>query len=137
MAYINQEMKQVIAANLKPVLAKYKVKATLSVQNNLKIKLTVKAGVLNIKNDFIDAEPIWVETTGIGLRCYESPRREPFFIDSCFHARFKGDTLDFLTAATKAMKSAGWYEECDLQTDYFNTAYYWDIELENYEYKGV
>jgi stringent starvation protein B len=53
MAYINQEMKQVIAASLKPVLAKYKVKATLSVQNNLNIKLTLRAGALNIKNDWI------------------------------------------------------------------------------------
>ena len=129
MAYINQEMKQVIAANLKPVLAKYKVKATLSVQNNLKIKLTLRAGALNIKNDWIvfsrEFRGVWTEVT------------EPFFADAFFHKCFKGNTLDFLTAAAQAMKSADWYDESDGQTDYFNTAYYWDIDLENYEYKGV
>ena len=129
MAYINQEMKQVIAASLKPVLAKYKVKATLSVQNNLNIKLTLRAGALNIKNDWIvfnrEFKGVLTEVT------------EPFFADAFFHECFKGDTLDFLTTAAQAMKSADWYDESDVQTDYFNTAYYWDIDLEKYEYNGV
>ena len=49
MAYMNQEKKAKIAANLKPVLKKYGIKGTLSVRNHSSISLNIKSG----KIDFI------------------------------------------------------------------------------------
>ena len=43
MAYMNQEMKKTIAVAMKPVLKKYGVKATLSVENLSTIHLNIKS----------------------------------------------------------------------------------------------
>ena len=47
MAYMSQEKKTKISALLKPILAKYKVKGSLSVRNHSTICLTVKAGAID------------------------------------------------------------------------------------------
>jgi hypothetical protein len=47
MAYMNQERKAKITQALKPVLAKYKVKGTLSVRNHMSIVLTLKSGAID------------------------------------------------------------------------------------------
>ena len=46
-----------------------------------------------------------------------------------FHEHFSGKAKDFLTDAMKALKSADWYDESDAMVDYFNTAYYVDINV--------
>ena len=47
MAYMSQEKKTKISALLKPILAKHKVKGSLSVRNHSTICLTVKAGAID------------------------------------------------------------------------------------------
>ena len=47
MAYMNQERKQKITQALKPILAKYKVKGSLSVRNHMTIVLTLKSGAID------------------------------------------------------------------------------------------
>ena len=49
MAYMNSEKKAVIASKIKPILAKYGVKGSLSVRHHSTIVLTLKSG----KIDFI------------------------------------------------------------------------------------
>jgi hypothetical protein len=46
-----------------------------------------------------------------------------------FHEHFSDDAKNFLTEAMQALKSADWYDESDAMTDYFNTAYYVDINI--------
>lgn len=122
MAYMDQERKAKISAALKPVLAKYGVKGTLSVRNHSTIVLTVKSGRIDFignftetvknrsydcvaKTDYIDVNPYW------------------------FQNHFTGSAKDFLTAAFAALKSAGWYDNSDAQVDYFDTAYYVDVNI--------
>ena len=104
MAYMNQQRKAVIAANLKPVLAKYGVKGTLSVRNGMAICLTLTQGVI----DFGDASSV-----------------NPYWIKD----HWSGVARDFLLEALAALKSAEWYDRSDVMTDYFDTAYYFDIKL--------
>jgi len=108
MAYMNQDKKKVIAKALKPVLAKYKVKGTLSVRNHSSISLNLKSGKIDFGGTNIDVNPYW------------------------FHEHFTGKAKAFLTEAFKALKAAGYYDRSDAQTDYFDTAYYYGINVGRY-----
>lgn len=115
MAYMNQEMKAKIAKNLKPVLKKFGVKGTLSVRNHSTIVLTLKSGKIDFFADYGDSED--ARKFGIDVNPY------------WFHEHFTGTSKAFLTEAFRALKSADWYDESDIQTDYFNTAYYFRINV--------
>ena len=104
MAYMDQEKKAKIAAKIKPILKKYGMKGTLSVHNHMSIVLTLKSGKINFEGrDHVN--PYW------------------------FHEHYTGTAKDFLTEAFDALKAADWFDKSDLMTDYFNTAYYYDINI--------
>ena len=115
MAYMNQEKKAVIAAKLKPVLKKYGVKGTLSVRNHSSIVLNVKAGKVDFFKDYGDIE----DAKKFGIQV------NPFW----FQDHFTGVSKSFLTEAFDALKSAGYYNNSNAQIDYFDTAYYYDINI--------
>jgi hypothetical protein len=115
MAYMNQQKKAVIAAKLKPVLKKYGVKGTLSVRNHMAIVLNVKAGKVDFFTDYGDRE----DALKFGIQV------NPYW----FQDHFTGKSKKFLAEAFDAMKSAGYYNNSDAQIDYFDTAYYFDINI--------
>ena len=115
MAYMNQEMKATITKNLKPVLKKFGVKGSLSVRNHSTIVLTLKSGKIDFFADYGDSED--ARKFGIDVNPY------------WFHEHFTGKSKQFLTEAFNALKSANWYDNSDIQTDYFNTAYYFRINV--------
>ena len=115
MAYMNQEKKAVIAAKLKPVLKKYGVKGTLSVRNHMSIVLNVKAGKVDFFKDYGDRE----DAIKFGIQV------NPYW----FQDHFTGVSKKFLAEAFDALKSAGYYNNSDAMTDYFDTAYYYDINI--------
>jgi len=115
MAYMNQDKKKVIAAKLKPVLKKYGVKGTLSVRSHMSIVLNVKSGKVDFFNDYGDVED--AKKFGIQVNPY------------WFHDHFTGKAKQFLTEAFDALKSAGYYNNSDASIDYFDTAYYYDINI--------
>ena len=119
MAYMNQDKKKVIASKLKPVLKKYGVKGTLSVRNHSVIVLNVKAGKVNFFEDYGDRED--AKKFGIQVNPY------------WFHDHFEGKSKQFLTEAFDALKSAGYYNNTDASIDYFDTAYYYDINIGNWK----
>jgi hypothetical protein len=112
---MNQQKKAVIAAKLKPVLKKYGVKGTLSVRNHMAIVLNVKAGKVDFFTDYGDRE----DALKFGIQV------NPYW----FQDHFTGKSKKFLAEAFDAMKSAGYYNNSDAQIDYFDTAYYFDINI--------
>jgi hypothetical protein len=131
MAYMSQEKKAKIASTLKPVLVKYGVKGSLSVRNHSTIVLTLKSGKIDFIENFIKTDT----DSNIGrkmdpsqidyLRKNQSMDVNPYW----FQEHFTGGAKAFLTEAFKALKSADWYDESDAMTDYFNTAYYVDLNV--------
>jgi len=105
MAYMNQERKAKIAEALKPVLAKYKMKGTLSVRHHSAIVLTLKKGPIDFGKTEGSVNVFWID------KFYEGVAR------------------DFLKEAHDALLSAGWYNRSDAMTDYFDIAYYTDINI--------
>ena len=127
MAYMNQERKAKITKILKPILAKYKVKGSLSVRNHSTIVLTLKSGAIDFignsnrvcGNDFYQVQRGFKPTT----TGYDQVN--PYW----FQDHYDGDAKAFLTEAFKALKSADWYDESNAMIDYFNTAYYVDVNI--------
>ena len=127
MAYMNQERKAKITKMLKPILAKYKVKGSLSVRNHSTIVLTLKSGVIDFignsnrvcGNDFYQVQRGFKPTTS----GYDQVN--PYW----FQDHYDGDAKAFLTEAFKALKSADWYDESNAMIDYLNIAYYVDINI--------
>ena len=131
MAYMNQERKATIAKALKPVLAKYKVKGSLRVRNHMSIVLTLKSGSIDFIENFIETDL----ATNYGKRLSQDQidyirKNQSLDVNPYWcHEHFSGKAKDFLAEAIKAIKSADWYDESDAMTDYFNTAYYFDINV--------
>lgn len=112
MAYMNQEKKKRIAAVLKPILKKFGVKGTLSVRNHSSIVLTITEGSIDFAKEYgadskfgIQVNPYW------------------------YQEHFTGKAKEFLSEAIPAMYSADYYDRSDAQIDYFDTAYYVNVNI--------
>jgi len=131
MAYMNQEKKAKIAALLKPIMAKYGVKGSLSVNNHSTIVLTLKSGSIDFVENYIktDAEKPYAkhfsEDQVAYIRKNQSVDVNPYW----FQDHFTGKAKSFLTEAFRALKGADWYDESDAMVDYFNTAYYVSVNI--------
>lgn len=135
MAFISNETKATIAANIKPVLKKYGVKATLAVRDHRTIVLNVRSGPIDFIENYIDNVSVTCADEH-NLRENRSISVNPYW----FQDHFTGTAKKFLTEALAALKSAGWYDRSDIMTDYFDTAYYVDINIgkwnKPYEFVG-
>jgi hypothetical protein len=127
MAYMNQDKKAKIATKLQPILKKYGIKGTLSVRSHSTIVLTLKSG----KIDFIANS-----NKVCGASHYQTangwkPNTSGYddVNQYWYQDHYDGKTKAFLDEAFRAMKSAGWYNNSDIQTDYFDIAYYVDINI--------
>lgn len=106
MAYMNQERKAKIAAAVKPILKKYKLKGSLRVHHHSEIILTLSQGPIRFgTEDYIQVNQYWLE------RDYE------------------GVALKALQELKDALLVAGYYNNSDAQRDYFDTAYYYSIHV--------
>lgn len=122
MAYINQEGKAKIAEALKPILAKYKVKGTLSIQHKSTITFKIKSSPIDFIGNYNAIQAKRVAEPVPATKCMNV---NPYW----FHEHFDGIALQFLTEAFEALKSNGWFDKSDISTDYFHTAYYIGIDI--------
>ena len=126
MAYMNQEKKAKIVSAVKPILKKYGVKATFAVRNHSTICLNVKAGNIDFIENYIQTGQRMSEDQIAFIRKNKSIDVNPYW----FQDHFSGKAKSFLSEAFTAMKSAGnWYDRSDAQIDYFDTAYYVDVNI--------
>lgn len=107
MAYMNQDKKAKIAAKMKPVLRKYGLKGSLSVHNHSSITLTIKSGPIDFGGDHVQVNPYWLDD----------------------HYKDRPKALAALKEIKEAMLAADYYDRSDAQVDYFDTAYYYNINV--------
>ena len=116
MAHITQEKKKEIAVLIKPLLKEYGIKGTLSISNHSTIYLNLKSGKLDLMGN-----------------CSGSSGRDYIQVNPwSFDRDFSGACLEFLTKAHNALRSADWYDNTDVMTDYFDTAYYYYVHIGEY-----
>lgn len=126
MAYMNQEKKAIINHLMKPILKKYNVKATLSV-DSATIYLNIKSSTLDFIGQYNEIAKEDVRNTAYMPfnPVTDSLQVNPYW----FRDQFKGKILDFLEEAHAALKGAGHYRNTDIQSDYFDEAYYYYIKV--------
>jgi hypothetical protein len=121
MAYINQDTKKVIAAALKPILAKYGLKGSLSIRNHMTLVLTIREGSIDFFSDVIgDSSP----------RMADEYRKAGYIDVNPYHyeRQFMGTSLDFLNEAFAVLNKGNW-DKSDIMTDYFNVGWYVDLYI--------
>ena len=128
MAYMNQEKKSQIVAAVKPLLKKYGIKGTFAVRNHMTICLNIKSGSIDFIKNFNET----VQAQPGGFR-NGSPADKYIDVNPYWYQdHFSGTAKKFLSEVLPAMKAAGWYDNSDIQTDYFDTAYYVDVNIGSY-----
>ena len=128
---MSQEKKAKIVSVVKPILKKYGVKGTFAVRNHSTICLNIKEGKIDFIENYISTDnaspcarkmaPDQIDY----IRKNKSLDINPYW----FQEHFSGDAKKFLTEVFTGMKAAGWYDNSDAQTDYFDTAYYVDVNV--------
>ena len=127
MAYMNQEKKKRLAPAVKAVMTRYGVKGSLSVRNHSTLVLNIKSGRL----DFIGN----LNANMQNYRAFGQSRIAPQAVDNVqinqywYHEHFTGEVLAFLKELFAVLKGDEWYDRSDAMTDYFDTAYYIDVNV--------
>jgi hypothetical protein len=128
MAYMNQTKKATIAEKVKPILVKYGVKGTLSVRNHSTIVLTLREGKIDFVSDMVLDRPRLL-ANGITIE-RDALRTQGIDVNPYwYHEHYTGTALAFLSEIFPALKGANWYDNSDVQSDYFDTAYYVDVNV--------
>ena len=124
MAYMNQERKQKISNALKPILAKYGMKGTLRTRQHA-IALTLRSGPIDFIGDLNESRNGRLGVAKDEMRKHYELQVNQYWIDE----HYTGVSLEFLKQVNEAMQAADYYDRSDAQIDYFDTAYYYDINV--------
>ena len=122
---MNQERKAKIANALKPILAKYGMKGTLKVRNHHAITLTLRQGPIDFIGDLNENRNGRLGVSKDEMRKHYELQVNQYWIDE----HYTGVSLEFLKQVNEAMQAGDWYDRSDAQIDYFDTAYYYDINV--------
>jgi hypothetical protein len=137
MAYVSQEMKKELAPGIKAVLNKYGVKGSIAVRNHMTLVVNIKSGDVDFARGKNNA----------GFNRGMTASDDGFYdqVNTSHISKFYNDTAAaFLTELVDAMKQptvrGDWYNNTDIMTDYFDIAYYIDINVgqwdKGYIYNG-
>ena len=126
MAYMNQERKAVIKANLDKALKGTGVKYSLKC-SNLSITCTIKSAPVDFianSNETCGADSY---QTSRGFRSNDTGYDQV----NHYHYRdhYSGKAKELMTKIVTAIYSGDYYDRSDAQTDYFDTAYYAHINI--------
>lgn len=130
MAHMNQEKKAKVATLVKPLLKKYGIKATLAVRNHMTLCLNIKAGSIDFISNYVDTvRKLHGRAPNEDSLKYMIEKQYLDVNTYWYHEHFSGVAKKFLEEVLMAMKGADWYDRSDIQSDYFDTAYYVDINI--------
>ena len=107
MAYVTNEIKSTVLAALKPVFKKYGIKATVSKGSYAStLSVNISAGDIDFGDTYQQVNVYWIDD------------------------HYQGIAKEFLNEVLKTIKTAGeWYDNSDSQIDYFDTAFYININI--------
>ena len=132
MAYVSQEMKKELSGGIKAVLKKYGMKGTIAVDNHSSLVVNLKGGKLDLlgvaqqHNDLV-AEQRGQQSYPIG----DHLQVNNYYAEEWANEVGEPEVANFYGELVKAMKAptsrGEWYNKSDIMTDYFDIAYYTNI----------
>ena len=131
MAYMNQEMKKELSTGIKSVLKKYGMKGSIAVRHHMTLVVNIKSGKLDILDNWYKTvtKNGTVNQYGDNIVKPEYLSVNQYWIDS----NYSGTVKDFVTELYDAMKGTKWFDKSDIQSDYFHTAYYMDVNVGSWD----
>ena len=138
MAYMNQNLKAELAPGIKAVLKKYGMKGSIAVRNHMTLVVNIKSGKLDIMQNHYDkvTERGTVNQYGDNIKKAEYLDVNQYWIED----GYTGIVKDFINDLYTAMKGDKWFDKSDIQSDYFHTAYYMDVNIGSwnkpYQFEG-
>ena len=126
MAYMSQEKKAKIAPKIKAILAKYKVKGSLSVRNHMTLCLNLKSGSI----DFIANSNKVCSNNHYQVASGFKPSTSGYDQVNPYHFKdhYDGKALAFMQEVFAAMND-GNHDRSDIQSDYFDVGWYVDVNI--------
>ena len=127
MAYMSQDRKAKIVAAMKPIMQKYNVKGTFKCDRH-SITFRIKSGAIDFVADMPDQVPQygqWVDVDKDAIRNKYTIDVNPYH----YATFYTGVSKEFLDEVIPAMKAADYYDRSDIQSDYFDTAYYYHVKV--------
>ena len=126
MAYMNQEKKKVIKANLDKVLKPLGIKYSLRVDNHMAINCTIRSGKIDfIRNmqEMLKGDQFKLTTDRGYIQV------NPYW----YNEHFTGEARDVINQVIDGLKSADYYDRSDAMIDYFDTAYYMHLNIGDWD----
>jgi hypothetical protein len=129
MAYVHKDVITKARTALKALNKEYGVKATLSGENSSSLKLTIAQGEIDFIGNYCEnvlAKRIQHDTDGVVTWVQREMyiQVNHYYLDSSF----SGKALEYLEKAKEIMHVDHW-DKSDIQSDYFNCAYYVNINI--------
>jgi hypothetical protein len=125
MAYMNQDKKKVIKAELDKVLKPLGIKYSLRVRDYMSITCTIKSGSVDFIGNF--------KTKNGNKFALHSDKGYIQVNQFWFHDHFDDESKEIIGKVVEALKSADYYDRSDAQVDYFDTAYYMHLNIGDYD----
>lgn len=129
MAYINQEMKRQLAPGINNVLKKYGCKGSISTPNRTMLCVTISQGPIDFIGKANKQGKEHSEWTGRTFHPIEGSYQEnPYRYAESYDGPL--DQADeFLNELRDAMRGTLYYNNDDIMTDYFDSAYFMSINI--------
>ena len=129
MAYVSQDMKAKLAPTIRAICKKYGVKGSIAVRNHSTLVLNIRQG--NI--DFIGNFNRTVSERPGGFR-NGNPAKDHIDVNtSWYQEHFDGRARAFLAEVIPAMEGPDFFNNDDIQSDYFNRSHYIDINIGSWD----
>ena len=129
MAYITQEMKRELAPGINNVLKKYGCKGSISTPNRTMLCVTISQGPIDFIGKANKQGKEHSEWTGRTFHPIEGSYQEnPYRYAESYDGPL--DQADqFLNELRDAMRGTLYYNNDDMMTDYFDSAYFMSINI--------
>jgi len=130
MAYVSQERKQSLAPQIKSVLKKYGVKATIAVRNHSSLVVNIKSGKIDFIENYLETDSKLNHGGKMGQDQIDYTRKKQYIDVNpyWYKEHFSGVAKSFLLELFQAMNK-GNHDNSDIMTDYFDVGWYVDVNI--------
>lgn len=126
MAYMNQDRKAKIKMALDKALKGTGVKYSLRC-SNLSITCTIRSAPVDL---IANCNEVCAAAPGANRYGAFQPAKDHIQVNQYWYKEhFSGKSLEIMDKIVKSMYSADYYDNSDIQTDYFDTAYYIHVQI--------
>jgi hypothetical protein len=131
MAYVSQDLKAKLAPTIKALCKKYGVKASIAVRHHSTLVLNIRQGSIDFIENYIKTDLAKNYGNKMSQDQIDYVRNKKCLDVNTYWVKehYSGRAKDFLVEMIAAMKGPDFFDETDVQTDYFHCSHYIDINV--------